>query len=98
MGATGQRGSVRLVLELNPTEQGRVEGVLVREGSDEPQRFSGWLDLLRLLESAAEVTEVWQRALPQDDTAGNDDVDARCQGHGFVGRNEPRGPPIPPSP
>ena len=97
MGATGQRGSVRLVLELNPTEQGRVEGVLVREGSDEPQRFSGWLDLLRLLESAAEVTEVWQRTLAQDDTTGND-VDARCQGHGFVGRNEPRGPPIPPSP
>jgi len=97
MGATGQRGSVRLVLELNPTEQGRVEGVLVREGSDEPQRFSGWLDLLRLLESAAEVTEVWQRTLAQDDTTGND-VDARCQGSGFVGRNEPRGPPIPPSP
>ena len=97
MGATGQRGSVRLVLELNPTEQGRVEGVLVREGSDEPQRFSGWLDLLRLLESAAEVTEVWQRTLAQDDTTGND-VDARCQGNGFVGRNESRGPPIPPSP
>jgi hypothetical protein len=44
---------VRFVLELIPAEHGRVEGVLVREGNDERQPFSGWLDLLRLLEDAA---------------------------------------------
>jgi hypothetical protein len=42
--------------------------VLVREGSDEPQRFSGWLDLLRLLERGAQVTEVGQRTFAQGDT------------------------------
>lgn len=44
---------MRFVLELIPAEHGRVEGVLVREGNDERQPFSGWLDLLRLLEGAA---------------------------------------------
>jgi hypothetical protein len=93
MGATGQRGPVRFVLELTPTEHGRVEGVLVHEGSDEPQRFSGWLDLLRLLEKAAHVTEASQRTLAKGDTGGNDDDAAGGQGHGVVGLNEPRGPP-----
>ena len=70
MGAAGQRGPVRFVLELSPTEHGRVEGVLVREGSDEPQRFSGWLDLLRLLEGAAQSAE---RARAYQRRKGNDD-------------------------
>ena len=54
MPAAGQRSPVRLVLELIPAEHGRVEGVLMREGTDEREPFSGWLDLLRLLEGAAD--------------------------------------------
>src|SRR3954454_19481669 len=92
MRATGQRGPVRFVLELTPTEHGRVEGVLVREGS-EPQQFSGWLDLLRLLERVAQVTEVRQRTVAQADTVGNDVEAAGGHRHGFVGLNESRGPP-----
>src|SRR3954466_1455463 len=93
MGAAGQRGRVRFVLELTPTEHGRVEGVLVREGSDEPQRFSGWLDLLRLLERAAQETDVRQRTLARGDTGGDDVEAAGREGHGSIGRDEPRGPP-----
>jgi hypothetical protein len=52
MRAASQRSPVRFVLELTPAEQGRVEGALVREGNDERQPFSGWLELLRLLEGA----------------------------------------------
>jgi hypothetical protein len=73
---------VRFVLELTPTEDGRVEGVLVREGSDEPQRFSGWLDLLRLLERSAGHRNV--AADPRPGPHGGNDVDAAGgQGHGF---------------
>ena len=92
MGVAGQRGRVRFVLELTPTEHGRVEGMLVREESDEPQRFSGWLDLLRLLESAVQVTEVRQRAPAQGDARGSDAA-AGGQGSLPVRLNEPRGPP-----
>ena len=45
---------MRLVLELTQLERGRVEGVLAREENDERQRFSGWLELLRLLEAAGD--------------------------------------------
>ena len=92
MGVAGQRGHVRFVLELTPTEHGRIEGMLVREESDERQRFSGWLDLLRLLESAVQVTEVRHRTPAQGDTGGNDAA-AGGQGNWSVRLNEPRGPP-----
>jgi hypothetical protein len=53
MRAASQRSPVRFVLVFTRAEHGRVEGVLVREGSDDRESFSGWLDLLRLLEAAA---------------------------------------------
>jgi hypothetical protein len=53
MPTAGQSAPVRFVLELMPAEHGRVDGVLTREGNDERLPFSGWLDLLRLLEGAA---------------------------------------------
>jgi hypothetical protein len=84
---------VRFVLELIPTEHGRVEGVLVREGQDERQRFSGWLDLLRLLEGAAQVTALWQRTGAHGDTEDNDVDAAGGHGHVVVGPDQPRGPP-----
>jgi hypothetical protein len=53
---TVSRGSpVRLVVEFTRTVDGRIEGVLIREGA-EPDFFSGWLDLLRLLEAAASAS------------------------------------------
>jgi hypothetical protein len=52
MQAVNQGSPVRLVLEFTRTPDGRIEGVLVREGA-EPHSFSGWLDLLRLLEAAS---------------------------------------------
>ncbi len=41
-----------LLLELVPTADGRVEGSVRSAPSDEPLAFSGWLELLRLLEAA----------------------------------------------
>ncbi len=40
---------MRFVLDLRHTEQG-VEGEVLREGAAAAEPFSGWLDLLRLLE------------------------------------------------
>jgi hypothetical protein len=40
---------MRFVLDLRHTEQG-VEGEVTREGATAPEPFSGWLELLRLLE------------------------------------------------
>jgi hypothetical protein len=51
MQAVGQDSPVRLVVEFTRTPDGRIQGVLIREGA-EPDSFSGWLDLLRLLEAA----------------------------------------------
>jgi len=42
---------VRILIELNRTEDDRVEGVVSTEGSDEASSFSGWLELLALLET-----------------------------------------------
>jgi hypothetical protein len=41
---------LRIVIELVRNGSGGVHGVLFHEGEEEPQRFSGWLELLRLLE------------------------------------------------
>jgi hypothetical protein len=86
---------VRFVLELIPTPHGRVEGLLVREGSDKPERFSGWLDLLRLLESAAQLGEVPQRSLGQGAPRSQDVDAAGDEGPGFIELDESRGPPPP---
>ena len=40
---------MRFIVELRHSDDG-VEGEVTREGATEPQRFSGWLELLRLLE------------------------------------------------
>jgi hypothetical protein len=40
---------MRFVLDLRHTDQG-VEGEVIREGAAAPEPFSGWLELLRLLE------------------------------------------------
>lgn len=42
--------AVRFIVDLNPVEQ-RVEGTLACDGPGEPCPFSGWLELLRLLEA-----------------------------------------------
>jgi hypothetical protein len=41
---------MRFVLDLRHTDQG-VEGEVLREGSAVAEPFSGWLELLRLLEA-----------------------------------------------
>jgi hypothetical protein len=40
---------LRLIIDLYAGADG-IEGVINVAGSDEPQPFSGWLELLRLLE------------------------------------------------
>ena len=40
---------MRVVVDLRHTDQG-VEGEVLREGAAVPELFSGWLELLRLLE------------------------------------------------
>jgi hypothetical protein len=40
---------VRFTVELRYSHDG-VEGEVIAEGTTEPQLFSGWLELLRLLE------------------------------------------------
>jgi len=40
---------MRFVVELNYTKDG-VCGEITREGFDLPERFCGWLELLRLLQ------------------------------------------------
>ncbi len=46
------RGSeVRFVIELNHMGDEQVEGTVSQEGTDQPQGFCGWLELLGLLEA-----------------------------------------------
>jgi hypothetical protein len=40
---------VRFIVELRQTDDG-VEGEITPEGTTEPLRFFGWLELLRILE------------------------------------------------
>ncbi|GAA2547951.1 hypothetical protein [Pseudonocardia hydrocarbonoxydans] len=40
----------RFVVDIRPTPDGRVVGTVGRTGSAEVVPFSGWMDLLRLLE------------------------------------------------
>ena len=41
----------RVLVDFHHTEAGGVEGTITLLGACEPQPFSGWLDLLRLLEA-----------------------------------------------
>lgn len=52
---------MRFVVELHHLNDG-VEGVVIPQGSDEQVPFSGWLELLRLLEEL--------QPLPGDEPAG----------------------------
>jgi len=45
-----EQGTERFVVEIRPTPDGRVVGTVGRTGSAEVVHFSGWMDLLRLLE------------------------------------------------
>lgn len=47
---TTTQDSERFVVEIRPTEDGRVVGTVGRPGTDDVVSFSGWMDLLRLLE------------------------------------------------
>ena len=40
----------QFVVAIRPTADGRVVGTVARPGHDEVVSFSGWMDLLRLLE------------------------------------------------
>jgi hypothetical protein len=40
---------LRFIVEIRLTDEG-VEGEVLPEDATKPQRFSGWLELLRLLE------------------------------------------------
>ena len=42
---------VRFVVDLRRTPAGGVEGEVVREGTTAAEHFSGWLDMLRILEN-----------------------------------------------
>jgi hypothetical protein len=46
---------MRVIIELHRTEANTVHGVVIADAGDsgEPQRFTGWLELLRLLEALA---------------------------------------------
>ena len=43
---------VRLVLEMRRSDDNGVAGSVTRQDNGERQRFSGWLELLRLLKAA----------------------------------------------
>jgi hypothetical protein len=43
---------MRFIVDLRHTDEG-VEGEVTREGAAVPEPFSGWLELLRLLEMAS---------------------------------------------
>ncbi len=46
---------MRFVIDLRHTDQG-VEGQVTREGATAAEPFSGWLELLRLLEAPEPAT------------------------------------------
>jgi hypothetical protein len=48
---TGDPDLHRVVIELHRAD-GPMSGRFLAEGQDEPQPFSGWLELLALLETA----------------------------------------------
>jgi hypothetical protein len=51
-------GCVRVVVELHRTEDEGVRGMVIADpdGASEPRLFSGWLELLRVLEDLVSPT------------------------------------------
>lgn len=51
MPATGQKASsMRYIIDIDDARRDRVEGHVIRESDQVPSSFSGWLELLSLLE------------------------------------------------
>lgn len=44
---------MRFIIDMDEPEPGRIEGCVSREGDQAPLPFSGWIELLSLLEPAA---------------------------------------------
>ena len=44
---------MRIIVELHYTHDEGVRGAVIPDGSSEPQAFTGWLELLRVLEALA---------------------------------------------
>jgi hypothetical protein len=52
MATPSAAGSVRLLLDIQPTQDDGVMGVATDQYTGRRQRFAGWLELLQLLETA----------------------------------------------
>jgi hypothetical protein len=63
-------GRMRVIVELHRTQAGTVHGAVIAPGEadiGEPQRFAGWLELLRVLEALAPPeTQTWAEAAVAD--------------------------------
>lgn len=58
---------MRFVIELRRTEDDRVEGYLTSDGTPEERPFSGWAELMSLLEPPMiEVTDAPRAAVGED--------------------------------
>lgn len=62
---TRRVGAVRFVVELDMDQDGRVSGQVAAAGSPSTP-FSGWLELLRLLEDRADDTTERAQPVPGD--------------------------------
>jgi hypothetical protein len=53
--ANGQGGYMRVIVELHHTDDEGVHGAVIADdhSTNEPRMFTGWLELLRLLEILA---------------------------------------------
>ena len=72
-GPLGHAPGVQLHLDIDQDEDGRVHGQVAADQA-EPVAFSGWLELLRLLEGAVAAPAVTDRE-PLDD--GRDEQEER---------------------
>lgn len=62
---------MRYVIELTPTDDDRVEGVVIRDGLGHAVSFSGWTELMSLLEPPPRGA-----AAPGKDSAGPSHTEA----------------------
>jgi hypothetical protein len=67
VGSAPQRPVVRLLLELNPAPEGRLEGRVGTPADDSWAAFSGVLELLKVIEETLSAT---QSAVPNPATEG----------------------------
>ena len=65
------RLSRRYIIDLEQTPDDRVEGTLHREGEPEPVPFSGWTELLSLLEPPPRVAAQPEPGRGIEQTHGN---------------------------